>query len=286
MECRGLFIGLTTLDNIYLSKSTPQANQKIVALDYLNAAGGPATNAAVVFSHLGNKSSILSVLGQHPISQIIRNDLQNSAVEIIDLIPEKLDSPPISSIVVSASTGDRSIISINAVKSQAKSSRIPNNVLTNINVVLIDGHQMEVSLTLSQLAKSQHIPIVVDGGSWKPGFELVLALADYIICSANFLPPECINTQDVFKYLQKLKIPHIAITQGEKPIRYWEAEQIKTISIPKIKAVDTLGAGDIFHGAFCHYILQTDFATALTKASQIASKSCQFFGTRSWQNFI
>ncbi|MDJ0536213.1 MAG: PfkB family carbohydrate kinase [Xenococcaceae cyanobacterium MO_207.B15] len=49
-----------------------------------------------------------------------------------------------------------------------------------------------------------------------------------------------------------------------------------------MKAVDTLGAGDIFHGAFCNYILQEDFPTALFLAAQMASKSCQFFGTRSW----
>jgi sugar/nucleoside kinase (ribokinase family) len=47
-----------------------------------------------------------------------------------------------------------------------------------------------------------------------------------------------------------------------------------------IKAVDTLGAGDIFHGAFCHYILQQDFPTALSNAAKVAARSCESFGTR------
>jgi sugar/nucleoside kinase (ribokinase family) len=55
-----------------------------------------------------------------------------------------------------------------------------------------------------------------------------------------------------------------------------------TINVPTIEAVDTLGAGDIFHGAFCHYILQETFTDALKQAANIAANSCQFFGTRRW----
>lgn len=79
-----------------------------------------------------------------------------------------------------------------------------------------------------------------------------------------------------------MNISQIAITGGEEPIQYFEGGKKNTIPVPSIKAVDTLGAGDIFHGAFCHYILREDFTTALTQAAQIASKSCQSFGTRSW----
>ncbi len=54
------------------------------------------------------------------------------------------------------------------------------------------------------------------------------------------------------------------------------------VAVPQINPVDTLGAGDIFHGAFCYYILQRDFPSALAAASQVAARSCEFFGTRSW----
>ena len=47
---KGLFVGLVTLDLIYLAESPPKNNQKLVADDYLVAAGGPVTNAAVAFS--------------------------------------------------------------------------------------------------------------------------------------------------------------------------------------------------------------------------------------------
>ncbi|WP_019504883.1 sugar kinase [Pleurocapsa sp. PCC 7319] len=282
MGYQGLFVGLTTLDFIYLSDRYPQANQKVVALDYLSAAGGPATNAAVAFSYFGNQGKLLTVLGQHPLCQLIKTDLENYPIDILDLIPEKSASPSVSSIIVTASTGERSVISINALKSQAKRSQIPEDILTNVDIIMIDGHQMEVSWELVKVAKSKQIPIVIDGGSWKPGFEKVLSFVDYAICSANFYPPQCHHTEEVFDFLQNMGISQIAITRGKQPIQYLDRGKISTIPVASINALDTLGAGDIFHGAFCHYILQANFPTALSKAANIASKSCQFFGTRSW----
>lgn len=281
MHGKGLFVGLTTLDFIYLSDRPLAENKKLVAQDYLTLAGGPATNAAVAFNYFGNQSKLITVLGQHPLTQLIRSDLTQHSVEIFDLIPEKTDTPPISSIIVTAQTGERAIISINAVKSQA-SNLISENLLADIDIVLIDGHQLSVSLAIAKIAKSKRISVVMDGGSWKPGLEKVLPFVDYAICSANFYPPLCQQADDVFDFLRDRGIIHIAITQGEQSIQYLSHGARFTVPIPPIETVDTLGAGDIFHGAFCHYILKEDFCTALNLAAAIAGKSCQFFGTRNW----
>lgn len=282
---RGLFVGLVTLDLIYLAESIPKNNQKIVAIDYGVAAGGPATNAAVAFSHLGNQATVLSVVGSHPMTQLIRQDLANYQVAIADLDPNHTAAPPVSSIIVTQTSGERAVVSINAVKTQATSASIPLDILQNIDIVLIDGHQMSVSYAIAQTAKDKNIPIAIDGGSWKPGFEKILPFVDYAICSANFYPPDCRTTSEVFAYLSHLGIPHIAITHGEEPIQYLSCSHTGTVNVPPIQAIDTLGAGDIFHGAFCHYILQESFTEALAQASNIAAKACQFFGTRRWMDF-
>ncbi|MBD2665324.1 sugar kinase [Richelia sinica] len=278
----GLFVGLVTLDLIYLADSAPTNNQKLVASDYTVAAGGPATNAAVTFSYLGNQATLLAVVGSHPMTQLIRTDLANYQIEIFDLDTHKDTSPPVSSIIVTQETGERAVISINAIKHQVSSVYIPPDIWQRIQLVLIDGHQMAISKIIAQTAKNQNIPVVIDGGSWKPGFEDILPFVDYAICSANFYPPNCHNREEVLNYLQKFSISHIAITQGEKPIQYLSYGHCGYVEVPHIQPVDTLGAGDIFHGAFCHYILQTNFPEALYQASKIAAKSCQFFGTRKW----
>ncbi len=279
-----LFVGLVTLDLIYLAQSPPQNNQKIVAADYTVAAGGPATNAAVAFSHLGNQAKVLGIVGSHPMTHLIRGDLQKYQVEITDLDPTTTNPPPVSSIIVTQASGERAVVSINAVKTQANNQAIPADILQNVDIVLIDGHQMTVGIEIAQIAKANNIPVVVDGGSWKPGFDKLLPFVDYAICSANFHPPNCQTEEEVFNYLRQIGIPHIAITHGEKPTQYLiqETGVSGLIDVPKTAAVDTLGAGDIFHGAFCHYVLRENFLDALASAAKIAAFSCQFFGTRHW----
>ncbi|HYE73005.1 MAG TPA: PfkB family carbohydrate kinase, partial [Blastocatellia bacterium] len=160
--------------------------------------------------------------------------------------------------------------------------RIPRDILQDVDVVLIDGHQMAVGVAIAQQAKAQNIPVVVDGGSWKPGFEQVLQFSNYVICSANFYPPDCHHAAAVFAYLTALGVPQIAITYGGQPIQYSTTDEMGAIAVPSVNVVDTLGAGDIFHGAFCHFILQSSFKPALTEAAQVAARSCQCFGTRGW----
>jgi sugar/nucleoside kinase (ribokinase family) len=280
MSKHGLFVGMIALDLVYLATKLPTSNQKIVASEYTIAAGGPATNAAVTFNHLGNQAEIVGVVGIHPITHLIRSDLANYGVKIADLNPTQTEPPPIASIIVTQATGSRAVVSIAAPK--IDDSQLLAKINFQSDIILIDGHQISAGYAIAQWAKKHHIPVVIDGGSWKPGFEKILPLVDYAICSANFYPPNCHNSAEVIAYLAALGIPHIAITQGEKPILYSSRGVCSQLAVPAIDPVDTMGAGDVFHGAFCHYILQHDFKDALTAATKIASHSCQFFGTRQW----
>ena len=280
MTKTGLFVGLITLDLVYLTATYPDNNQKVVAANYAVTAGGPATNAAVTFSYFNNQTTLIGVLGNHPITHLIKADLEKHNVRIQDLDKNRSEPPPVSSIITTQDTGDRAVISINATKSQISKELISSEILHNIDIVLIDGHQMAASLEIAQLAKSKNIPIVIDGGSWKLGFEEILPFVDYAICSANFYPPNCESQEEVFDYLASQNIRHIAITQGKKSIKYLNKGKFGNIAIPKVNVVDTLGAGDIFHGAFCHYIFDGEFTEALRNAANIAAHSCQYFGTR------
>lgn len=282
MSRSGIFVGMVTLDLVYLSVTVPGKNQKIAAQSYTIAAGGPATNAAVTYSYLGNQTKLLGILGTHPITQLIREDLEKHGVQLVDINPTTNHPPPISSIIVTQSTGDRAVITTDAQKSDIDLNQLSIEFNSGVDLVMIDGHQITSGYALAQLANHKHIPVVIDGGSWKPGFEKILPYVDYAICSANFYPPGCHSSAAVIAYLSAVGIPYIAITQGEKPIIYSNQGILGELPVPQINPVDTMGAGDVFHGAFCHYILQQDFTEALSAAAKIASHSCQFFGTRQW----
>jgi sugar/nucleoside kinase (ribokinase family) len=278
----GLFVGLTTLDLIYLVEAPPTANQKIVALDDTATAGGPATNAAVTYCYLGGAATLLSAIGSHAMTHLVRSDLHQQSVHLVDLAPERTTSLPVSAILVTQATGERAVISRNAVKAQVAVAAIPAEMLDGVDIVLIDGHQMAVGAAIAQAAQAQNIPVVIDGGSWKPGWESVLPWVDYAICSSNFYPPNCPTTEQVVAYLADFGITQIAITQGEQPIAYWQGGDRGHIPVPAIKAVDTLGAGDVFHGAFCYFIGHMHFPAALAAAAEVAARACRSFGTRQW----
>lgn len=264
-----------TLDCIYQAQQPPQANEKLVAEAAMMVAGGPVTNAAVAFAALGGQATVMVSVGQHPVTTLLQEDMAQVGVSLQDLTPERQDPPSISSIVVSKASGERAVISRNAVGLQVDPQAVD---LTDIDIVLLDGHQMALGQQIAKAAKPLGIPVVVDAGSWKPGFDQVLALATVVIASANFKPPD---DQDALTYLQGLGIPHIAITHGDQPIVFSDQGRLGELPVPTTTVVDTLGAGDIFHGAFC-YAWAGDFPKALAGAARVASFSCRSFGTRTW----
>ncbi|HEY9887822.1 MAG TPA: PfkB family carbohydrate kinase [Candidatus Obscuribacterales bacterium] len=279
----GVFVGLITLDCIYQTQTPLAPNEKQVAEEVLLAAGGPATNAAIAFRALGGQSILVGALGQHPLSSVVRDDLTHHGVELVDLTPETTVPPPFSAIVVNVATGDRAVISRNASDRPRPTAPPPPDVLPGAACLLLDGHQIPVGCHLAAQARARSIPVIIDAGSWKPDFDTLLARADAVIASANFAPPDGVPGAGAIAYLRTLGVPHIAVTQGGDPILYHTATAAGALPVPPLQPMDTLGAGDIFHGAFCyHYAHTGDFLTALTAAIPVAALACQSFGTRQW----
>ena len=279
----GIFVGLITLDCIYQTRKALAPNEKQVAEAFLLAAGGPATNAAIAFQALGGRAILVGALGQHPLSTIVRDDLARHQIDLIDLTPNSMTPPPFSSIVVNVKTGDRAVISRNAADRPIPDTVPGTNVLASADCLLIDGHQMVIGQVLAQQAQSRPFHIIIDAGSWKTGFEDVLSLADVVIASAAFSPPHWGPEKAAIAYLQSLQVSQVAITRGGYPILYKTHSDIGTVSVPRIHPVDTLGAGDIFHGAFSyHYACSHNFVAALKQAASVAALACQSFGTRQW----
>ena len=125
--------------------------------------------------------------------------------------------------------------------------------------------------------------MVLDGGSWKVGTEELLKCVDVAICSADFMPPGCATGEDALRYLRGSGVREIAITNGANPILFASEETSGSLPVPYVTLVDTMGAGDIFHGAFCFYASAgLGFVESLQQAAKVASESCRFHGTRAW----
>jgi sugar/nucleoside kinase (ribokinase family) len=282
MASRGIFVGLSTIDIIHSLNEFPNKNQKITARSQEVAVGGPAANAAITFAFLGGTTTLITPVGRHATSALIREECHRFGVELVDLTPESGDIPPVSSVWVSCK-GERSVVSVNASRSAISPPEISASVLQDARIVMIDGHVMDACQAWSQAAKAVGIPVVLDGGSWKPGTEHLLKNIETAICSADFKPPGCSTEDEVIDALRASGVTNIAITRGPDPVRFASPASNGFVDVPDVQAVDTTGAGDVFHGSFCFYASAGyRFDNALRESARVASESCRYPGTREW----
>ena len=283
MSIKGLFVGITTLDIQYLVKDYPKSNIKTRSEDFKISTGGPATNAAVTFSFLGGTSHLWSVIGNHSFTQFFLDDLEKWNIRVKDLSTELTELPSVSSIITSGSSGHRSI-----VYSKISPDIFPEDYLTEVdkvmfNIILVDGMNMKASIEVAKYGKRKNIPVVLDGGSWKTKMELLLPYITIALCSEDFYLPGINDNKLVLKYLKEHEIPFGAISRGQQSIFYYDKYETGEIPVKSVNVMDTLGAGDVLHGAFCYFYLKLkNFRKALEKAAEIASRSCEFFGARGW----
>ncbi len=283
---QAIFVGLSTIDVVYGVDKFPAANTKVAARSQEVFVGGPATNAAVTFAGLGGQAALVTAAGRHPLSQMVREELQRHSIRLIDLNPKFDEVPVISSVSVDRK-GHLNVVSANATRVPTPSPAVDANLCRQARIVMVDGHYMEACQAWAQAAAADKIPVVFDGGSWKEGTADLLKSVHTAICSADFLPPGCKSRHDVIEFLKSSGVTSIAITDGADPIQFSSATTSGTLRVPPIEVVDTMGAGDVFHGAYCYFASTgCGFVEALAEAAGMATESCRYRGPREWMKTV
>ncbi|MGI8335373.1 PfkB family carbohydrate kinase [Actinomadura scrupuli] len=285
----GLFAGLCVLDIIQLVDHVPRPDEKSTALRQTVAAGGPATNAAVTFAHLGGGATLVTGVGAHPLAAGIRAELRETRVRLIDLAEGHGGPPAVSSIMVTAGSGERAVVSMNAEGYDLDPPADLAALVSRSSVVQVDGHHPRLAEASVLTARRLGRTTLLDGGSWKPGTPALLPHTDVAVCSSDFHPPGASTPQEVLRFLRSAGVPWAAVTRGGEDI-LWQGPDgpSQTVPVPQVAIADTLGAGDVFHGALAFELAQgrkPDFAgfpRALRRAAAVAAGACGSFGTRSW----
>lgn len=284
----GIFAGIITIDIQFLVPEYPPPNTKVKAHNNDVSIGGPATNAGITFSHLGGSAHLLTGIGNHHFTGMMQQELAEYEVDYTDIKPECTLQPTFASIITSEENGDRTVFSYNPRNLNAVKLDIIDQLnMESYDFVMIDGFYMNFALELAQKAKASQIPVILDGGSWKPGMEELLKYVDIPICSDHFYPPGTQSSYEVIEALHRYPgVRHVAITRGDQPILYSSGKGIATCPVQQPhQIIDTLGAGDVFHGAFGYYYTETkEFKDSLYRASSIAGQSCEHLGTKTWMS--
>jgi len=287
---RAVFAGLATYDVIQLVERLPLPNEKVAALSFVTAAGGPAANAAVACAHLGTPATLVTALPHHPLSSLIANDLLACGVEV-EAVAAYEGAPITATIMVTKGTGDRAVVSPTGAATDVELALV-EGVLPKthyMSCVLVDGYFRSLSLPIAREAKERGIPVILDAGSFKPYTDELLRHVDVAVVSDAFRPPGTDSDPDsIFGHLRAHGVMWAAITRGHGSIAYVCPGGSGEVEVPRVEGVvDTLGAGDFFHGALAHRIatlgLDADrFADDLAFAAGVVARSLTSFGTRAW----
>ncbi|WP_061962480.1 PfkB family carbohydrate kinase [Demequina flava] len=283
--------GLTTLDVVHLVDAVPPSNQKVASRDFFMAAGGPATNAAVTAARCGSATTLVTALPQHHLSTVIRTDLEDCGVAL-HVADDSPTGPPLTAaIMVTQSTGDRAVVSPTASAVDVPPTPAdfdPHALLDGAGAVLIDGYHRHLSLPLARAARKAGIPVVLDAGSHKPYTDELLAVTDVAVVSEDFAFPD--SPRDASATWARLRsggAVAAVITQGAGPMLVSVGASVTEVAVEQLEVVDTLGAGDVLHGALTHCIASLGLDVArldqdLAWASRVVRVSLGSFGTRRW----
>lgn len=287
---RGLFVGLSTLDIIQLVERLPGPDEKVAALDLCVAAGGPAANAAVAFAALGGHSTLVTRISHDEIGRMVAADLAAHGVELVNAADATQAATTVASILVTQHTGERAVVSLGDA---GRSHQSPTNpvappfiAVEDAQVVVMDSHAIDLSLPIARAAQTAGIPVVLDCGSKKPLTEAQLPFVSLAAVSENYLP---LAAAAIIADLQSQPVPFGVVTAGAAPLTYWDviAGPAMSLEVAPVTAVDSLGAGDFFHGALAYAVatnglLRDNFQQSLRFASEVAGLSVRFFGSRAW----
>lgn len=279
---RALFIGRSVIDLTCLVEEFPASDSKVKALENDIMPGGSALNAAVTFTHLGGRADLASALGEDGLySGIMRADLRARGVTPIDICDDPDYLIPLSTVVSTRSSGDRMII--NAAGPELAAVRwMPEMMQGGYDLIQLDQYEFPFVERHADAIGSSGRPVILDGGGWKDCSPFFLRLADIPIVSQEFLGEDPAELEAM---CTDLGIARWAMTRGHKGVLWHDQGTTGEIPGVRVEAVDTLGAGDIFHGAFCYFFaLHGRFIEALDEANRIAARSCTAAGTRSWLN--
>jgi sugar/nucleoside kinase (ribokinase family) len=280
----GVFVGLATLDVIHRIVKAPAVNQKITSTAQFVAAGGPAANAAVTFAALGGDAILVTALGDDPVAELIRADLAAYGVRVVDAASGTTRAVPVSAVSVVESTGDRSVVSLDAVNSDASPPGDLGDLVADADVVLVDGHHPLIALAAARHAAARGITLVVDAGRWKPVMSGIIPHATDMVCANDFRTPGADDPESTAAALVRSGVPTVVITHGGEPIEWWSDGASGSVPVEPVTAVDTLGAGDAFHGAYSYFAARIDGGVAerIARSARVAALRCSVVGPRAW----
>jgi sulfofructose kinase len=280
-------VGHSALDRVFTVDAWPQGSAKVRAHSLAEVGGGMAANAAAAVGRLGGEAKFWGPVGADSVADIMSAQLQSAGVDVRGLRRFDGLSSSTSAILIDA-RGERLIVSYRGTALEAPADWLPLDQVPSAGALLADVRWPQGAVAALRAARRAGIPSVIDADTAEPAtLQSLAGEAEYAVFSEHGLA--CFaGAGDIEGGLRRalvLGARFAAVTQGERGVSWLESgEKAGLHHLPAfaVHVVDTLAAGDVFHGAFALELARGSAPEdALRFAAAAAAIKCTRPGGRS-----
>jgi len=277
-------VGLNATDTLILLPHFPPYAGKVSFAEELLSPGGPVASAMVACARLGLRAKYVGTLGDDERGRIQLESLLAAGVNIDHVLVRPDCASQTGYVLIDGSTGERTIAWRRPEGLRLEPDELDPEWVTSGRLLHVDGHDAGAVARAAAIARRAAIPVTMDAGSVRDGVGDVLPSVDYLIGSTEF-PANWTGETDPFAALARIQKEYgmrvAAMTLGEYGALALSAGRFVYSPGFIVDCVDTTGAGDVFHGAFCYAVLQDlPLAEALDFSNALAALNCTAFGAR------
>jgi sugar/nucleoside kinase (ribokinase family) len=277
---RILCAGIVVLDELFRVKDFPPPDGKVEASAYVTIGGGNAANAAITIARLGGEASYAGPVGDDAAGDRILANLARENVDTSGCVRVLGTASPVSAIFVNA-RGERSIVTHRGAQLSATRPADGAALVRAIDGVLIDNRMASFARPIAEAARARNLPVVFDADKATTVNDPLFSLATHVIFSSECLR-QTVGEDDLavgVARVARLIRKFVAVTNGPGDLVWSEGDKVSSMPVFKVVAVDTLAAGDIFHGAFALALVEGgSIVECLRFAAATAGLKCTRFG--------
>jgi sugar/nucleoside kinase (ribokinase family) len=273
--------GECSIDYVYVVPALPAANvSKVRVSSYFSACGGQVATAMAACSALGLRASYLGPVGTDDNAQRVLTELRAEGVIVSHAIVREA-STRYAVILVDKRSGDRCVLWDRDPRLRVSPGDMPPDLFDGARVLHVDGVDEDASIAAARIARSRGLIVTSDiDSTTERTAELVDAVTVPIF--AEHVPAQLTGETGVEAALRALRLTHdglLVVTLGERGSAALDGDRFHHAPAPRVNAIDTTGAGDVFRAATIYGLLQHWPTEELLRfANAAAAKSCMHRG--------
>ncbi|MEM7567455.1 MAG: PfkB family carbohydrate kinase [Pseudomonadota bacterium] len=280
MSARVLCVGVAAQDFVFQVGELPAGGHKVRAHGFASVGGGMAGTAAVAVARLGGEALLCARLGDDPMAALVRAELEGYGVDCSPTVPVPGAATPTSAIMVDT-RGERMIVNYR----DDDLPETPDLSRTgSLDAVEADTRWHGGALVAMRLARMRGVPGVLDVEAPVLGqAHEAISLATHVAFAApglrSFVDRPNGPLDEALRLAAQRTEAFVCVTDGDEGVLWLEGETLRGLPAFPVDVVDTLGAGDTWHGAFALRLgLGDEEAAAIRFASAAAAIKCTRFG--------